>query len=477
MSKLPLIEGILDYVNENNVPFTMPGHKGGRGFKDTVEGKKFYDKILKCDITEVAGVDNLHNAEDIIKESLIGLSEYYHSEKSYYLVNGSTSGNLSMIFSIFNRGDKIILERNCHRSIMNGVIMRELKTAYLQSKIHDKFSCPFSLSKKEFSEVLENNKDAKGIVVTYPNYYGICIDLEYIIREASKYNMKVLVDCAHGAHFGVIDELPKNPITLGADMAVMSSHKTLSSLTQTAYLHVGKGVDLKKVDFYVSAFMSTSPSYIMMMSMEYGWSYLKQYGEKKYKEFLQLCIEYRNKINKLKGFTLIGEEHMYVNHLEYMDTNIDLTRFVISVDRGYSSHKLLNYLRENKIQGEMSDGRNIILIPTPFNCEDDFKKLYEILKKCDLNNLKEKDIPFLNYHIPKKVFEAYEVLDRQKEYVHISNSKGKVAGSNIVPYPPGIPLVVQGEVIDSEVVDVIEYYYKNNLEVLGIENEEVCIVK
>src|SRR3712207_1545221 len=140
-----------------------------------------------------------------------------------------------------------------------------------------------------------------------PNYYGICVDLKQIINEAKKYNMKVLVDCAHGAHFGVIEELPQNPIKLGADMVVMSSHKTLPSLTQTAYLHVGDSIDLEKVDFYVSAFMSTSPSYVMMMSMEFGRFYLEQYGREQYTNFLKLCMEYREKINGLQGFLVLGK--------------------------------------------------------------------------------------------------------------------------------------------------------------------------
>jgi arginine/lysine/ornithine decarboxylase len=208
LSKLPLVEGLLEYTNENNIPFAMPGHKGGQGFLSTDIGKEIYSNILKIDITEVDGVDNLHNPDGIIKEAEELLSRFYKSRKSYFLVNGSTSGNLAMIFSAFSEGDKVIVERNCHRSIFNGILMRKLKPIYIRNKISSKFNAPMSVDMEHFLSLIEDNKDAKGIIITYPNYYGVCPNLKLIINEAKKYNMKVLVDSAHGAHFGVYDVLP-----------------------------------------------------------------------------------------------------------------------------------------------------------------------------------------------------------------------------------------------------------------------------
>lgn len=478
MWRLPLIEGIKEYTKEDNIPFTMPGHKGGRGFLQSEEGKNFCKILLNGDITEVDGVDNLHNAEGIIKDSQQMLSEYYGSYKSYYLVNGSTSGNLAMIYSTFNKGDKIILERNCHRSIFNGVIMRELKPVYLKNKLDEEFNAPFSLYREHFLEIIKENKDAKGIVITYPNYYGICIDLNEIIKEAKRYNMKVLVDCAHGSHFGVINEIPENPIKLGADMVVMSSHKTLPSLTQTAYLHIRNSVDVDKVDFYVSAFMTTSPSYLLMMSMEFGRFYLEKYGEIGYKNLLNTILEYREKINNIEGFLTLGKEHMYYNSKDALDTSLDLTRLVIKVDKGLNSHKLLDYLRKNKIQGEMSDGRNIILIPNAFNLREDFEFLFNVLKQCDLKDLKgEEELSYLEYNIPRSVLQPFEVMERDKTLVSLKESVGKVCSKAIVPYPPGVPLVMPGEIITEEAVGIINSYVNNNRTVMGVYNNEVFIVK
>ncbi|MFX0549642.1 aminotransferase class I/II-fold pyridoxal phosphate-dependent enzyme [Hathewaya histolytica] len=478
MLRLPLIDGINKYIKENNIPFTMPGHKSGKGFLSVEEGKIFYENILKGDITEVEGVDNLHNPEDIIKESQNMLSKFYASYKSYYLVNGSTSGNMAMIYATFNKGDKIILERNCHKSIFNAVIMRELEPVYLKNKLHEVFNAPVSLDREHFLSLIKNNKDAKGIVITYPNYYGVCVDLSEIIKEAKKYNMKVLVDCAHGAHFGIIEDIPQNPIKLGADMVVMSSHKTLSSFTQTAYLHINDSVDVEKVDFYVSAFMSTSPSYVLMMSMEFARFYLEKYGAEAYKNFLDLILEYREKINNLQGFTTMGKEHMYIDRNDTLDTFIDLTRLVISLDDRFNSHKLLDYLRVNKIQGEMSDGKNVILIPSVFNDRDDFESLYNVLKSCNLDYLKgDEQIVSMEYNIPDSVLRPFEVMEREKILVDINLSEDKVCAKAIVPYPPGVPLIMPGEVINKQAIELIKFYSKNNKTVMGMKDGGIFVVE
>ncbi|WP_102399636.1 aminotransferase class I/II-fold pyridoxal phosphate-dependent enzyme [Haloimpatiens massiliensis] len=466
MSGLPLLEGILNYIKEKNLYFCMPGHKGGKGFLTTEIGKKFLDNLAKFDITEVDGVDNLHNAEGIIKESQELLSAYYGSKRSYFLVNGSTSGNLAMIFSSFEEGDKIIVERNCHRSIFNGIIMRKLKPVYIKNKINEKFNAPLSIDMEHFLCTLENNKDAKGIILTYPNYYGICLDLKRVVEEAKKYNMKVLVDSAHGAHFGVNSKLPPHAVKLGAHITVMSSHKTLPSFTQTAYLHIGNNeINEEKVNFYVSSFLSTSPSYMLMCSMDYGRYYLQENGEKDYGKLIQLCETYRNKINKLKGFYILGNDD--INQGE----NIDLTRYILNIEKDYSGHKLLNYLRKQGIQCEMSDSQNVVLIFSPFNEKKDFEKLYESLKNCNLEKLKEKYKKSFMGQIPIRAIEPYEVMSKLKLKVNLKDSLGKISARAVVPYPPGIPVVMPGEIITREVIDMIKYNLENNIDVMGLDEK------
>lgn len=474
MSKLPLVEGVLKYVKEENISFSMPGHKNGRGFFTTPEGKELLENFMNCDITEFDGVDNLHKAEGIIKESSELLSKYYGSEKSYFLVNGSTSGNLIMIFSSFNEGDKVIVDRNCHKSIFNGIIMRKLKPVYIKNIIDNKYNAPFSIDMEHFFKVMEENKDAKGIILTYPNYYGICFDIEKVIKEAQKNNMKVIIDSAHGAHFGANSNLPKSAIKAGADMIVVSAHKTLPSLTQTAFLHINNKQDIDKVNFYFSVFSSTSPSYLFMCTMDYARYYLQDYGDKAYDKLINLADKYRKQIEKIDRINIIDRKYVNKNY----NYDLDPTRYILNLDKGYNGNLLLDYLREKGIQCEMSDTFNLVLIFSPFNNEDEFKYLYKILKECDLSKFKSDSIDLVkNYHIPKGKVLPYETMKMQKKKVNISESIGCVCGENVIPYPPGIPIIMMGEIIDKDIVNMLEYYIEKQTHILGIDENKIIVLE
>ncbi|WP_125154553.1 aminotransferase class I/II-fold pyridoxal phosphate-dependent enzyme [Clostridium rectalis] len=473
MSDLPLVEGVLKYVKENNISFSMPGHKNGKGFFATEEGKTFINNILSCDITEVEGVDNLHNPEGIIKEASELLTQLYGSKKSYFLVNGSTSGNLIMVYSSFKEGDKVIIDRSCHKSIFNAIILKKLKPVYIKNRVCNSFNAPISINMEHFFQVIKNNRDAKGIILTYPNYYGICCDLEKIIEEAKNYNMKVLIDSAHGAHFGISNKLPKSAVKLGADMVVTSSHKTLASFTQTAFLHINSNINKDKVDFYFSSFSSTSPSYLLMCSMDYGRYYLQKYGRNEYNNLIELAEKYKNKINNIDNMHVIDEQDINENYSYFMDRS----RYIINLNNNYNSNLLLKYLRENKIQCEMSDTHNIVLIFSPFNTEEDFKYLYEVLRKCDLSKMKFQSINIHEYSIPVLKLSPHEAVNKPKKKIDIEGSLGRICGENIIPYPPGIPLIMMGEIIDKETIIMLKYYLNNGIELIGVDNGKVKIIE
>lgn len=481
MSELPLLEGILEYVRKKNIQFCMPGHKAGKGFLDTPIGKEFIENFLSCDITEVEGVDNLHNPQGIIKKSMELLTKFYGSKKSYFLVNGSTSGNLIMMFSSFNEGDKVLVERNCHVSIFNAIVMRKLKPVYISNIISNTLNAPICVDLEHFLRILNKNKDAKGIVITYPNYYGVCSNLEYIINQAKKYNMRILVDSAHGAHFGIHKNLPESAVKLNADMVVTSAHKTLSSLTQTAYLHINNTEDIEKVDFYASVFLSTSPSYLFLCSMDYARYYLQTYGEKQYEKLLNMLNFYRKKINSIKGINIISKEDINIkieNDLVYLDSiyDFDNTRYVINLEKGYSGYLMGKYLKENNIQVEMSNHSNVVLIFSPFNEKWELEKLYEVLKGCNLNKMKIKDFDLMEYDIPTMALMPFQVINRKKKRVDIKDSLGRVSAVNIVPYPPGVPIINMGEIIDENILSAIYYYKNKKVDILGLQGNEIEVV-
>jgi arginine/lysine/ornithine decarboxylase len=473
LSELPLLEGVLNYVKENNISFCMPGHKSGKGFYRTSIGKEFLDNINKFDITEVDGVDNLHDQNGIILEASNRLSDFYGSKKSYFLVNGSTSGNMVMIFASLNEGDKVIVERNCHSSILNSIIMRKLVPVYVEDVLSSELNAPSVINMEHFLHIVKNNRDAKAVIVTYPNYYGLCSDLKSIINISRKYGMKVLVDSAHGSHFGVSNNIPESAVKLGADMVVMSAHKTLPSFTQTAYLHVNNEHDISRADLYFHMFLSTSPSYLALCSMDYGRFYLEKYGKNDYDKLISIINVFTHKINSINGMKIV--DRTYAKNFKFL-WDMDPTRYVINLDRGYSAGSLSKYLRKNKIQIEMNDGSNLVLILSPFNSRDDFERLYEVLKNSPLEKMKSKYVQNIYHKIPEVKITPSDTINRKKEIVGIKDSVGRICGKSVIPYPPGVPIVCPGELIDLNVVKTIEYYRDNKVNLIGIDKNGIEVI-
>jgi len=476
LSELPIIEAVINYAKEKNALFCTPGHKGGRGFR-SLQFKEFVDNPFELDFTEVDGLDNLHCPEGAIKRSCELLSKLYGSYKSYFLVNGSTMGNLIMIFSCFDEGDKILLERNCHKSIYNAVILRKLKPIFIKNVLSDKFNIPLAIDKEHFLSNINTEKDIKGIVLTYPNYYGLCCDLKFIIDQCKRANIKVLVDSAHGAHFGINENLPESAVKLGADMVVMSAHKTLPSLTQTASLHIGKNVDIDRVNYYFSAFSSTSPSYIFLCSLDYARYYLDKYGNEEYNSLIKTADYYRKKINLINHIHIIGKDDIKENEFKKNIYDIDTTRYIINLEKGYSGHLLLKYLRENGVQSEMSDESNVILILSPFNTVGEFEKLYIMLKNCNFELIECKTYNVLKCEIPELMILPSEALNSDKNNINYTEAEGEICGGNIIPYPPGVPLLIMGEEINKKHIEIIRYYLNSGVKIIGVKNKQISVIQ
>lgn len=474
MKNIPIIDGISSYLKEEIIPFSMPGHKMGRGFKNLEQ------ILLQGDLTEVEGLDNLQHPEGIIKEAEEKLSKLYNSKKSYFLVNGSTCGNLIMIFSLFKEGDKILVERNCHKSIMNGIIMRKLKPVFINNIFHSKLKAPVGIDLNHLKSQIDLNKDLKGIILTYPNYYGVGVNIGETVKIAREANLKIAIDSAHGAHFGFNKLLPKSVQELKADMVVMSAHKTLPSLTQTAWMHINDEKFIEEIEFYKNVFMSTSPSYMFMMSLDYSRNFLEEYGEEAYDKLLKVIDDFKKSVEDLSYFKILDKKFL-INGLEknikINDIKIDSSRIVINLEENLNGNKLLDYLRSKKIQCEMSDNKNVVLIPSPFNTENDFRSLEKALKSCDIKCLEDEEIDFYLTDLPKRSLEPFEVLDAEYERVSIDKALGKIVAESIVPYPPGVPMLIIGEVIEEKHIKLINEYRKNGVDIIGIKDNKVKVIK
>lgn len=469
MSKAPLLEELLKYHKEQNLILSMPGNKSGKAFLRDLLGKKFRESLGELDITEVDNLDNLHYPEGVIKEAEDLLAKTYNVKKAYFLVNGSSSGNLASIFAAFNEGDEVLVERNCHKSIYNGIILRKLKVIYIDSVIDEEMGIFLPPREKEIDEALNKSTNPKGIILTSPNYFGISYDIENKIIELKEKGLKVIIDSAHGAHFAISKELPKSLVNIG-DYIVLSAHKTLPALTQGAYLLVNDYNE--NINFYIKAFMTTSPSYLIMASLDYSRYYLDNYGKEDYENLVVLAEKWKRKINLLDKVIIVSDMDLKEGY------SIDMSRYLLILKSGYSGHKLLKYFKSIKIQGEMSFSNGVVLILSPSNTEDEFEKIYLAIKNLDMNLLKlnEKNVVFPKI-APIKVLEPSEVFNINSIRININEALNKIAKESIIPYPPGIPIVCAGEKITKEIIDIVNEYIHNNLNVIGVDNGYIKIIE
>lgn len=452
--------------NDNLVSFHVPGHKMGKIFHKL--GYKNIMKIIcELDTTEIAGTDNLHNAKEIIKNSQNKAARIFNSDKTIYLINGSTCGIEASIMTVCTPKSKIIVNRDCHQSVINACILGDIEPVYISSKVCKKTNIIMGVDIEEIKSVINDNLDAKAIVLTYPTYYGKTFDLEQVCNYAHNKNMIVIIDEAHGAHLQLSNELPRSAINQGADIIIQSTHKTLPAFTQSSMMHIkGNRVDKNKIESMLRLLESSSPSYMLLTSLELSVDIYDKYGIRLMEDLLRQIDSFKNKFK--------NDENIIV------DNNMDKTKIFISLKKlGITGYKLDSILREKyKIQVELSNYYGILLICTIGNDEDDFNKLEKSLKDLLLEvnkNFKidkEELLININYPncIPRKILNPRDAFYSDKRSIKLEDSIGKISGEYIIPYPPGISLISPGEIITQQIIDYIQQGVKNGMIISGIKD-------
>jgi arginine/lysine/ornithine decarboxylase len=485
----------------------MPGHKRN------IE-KISFENPFKMDITEIDGFDNLHNPEGIIKQEMDKATEYYRTKRSYYLVNGSTSGNMSAISAVAGYGDKIIVARNSHKSIYNAIGLLRLKVEYIYPTHINEYGISGSYNIENIREVIENNRDAKAVVITSPTYEGIVSDIANISEIAHKYNIPLIVDSAHGAHFILSEKFPKTAIECGADVVIESLHKTLPSLTQTAILHYNSNIiDREKIEKYLSIYQTSSPSYVLMSSISNCINIMMN-SRNEVEKYFENIDKLTARLNVLKNFKILSRK---------LDENkiyaFDVSKVVIiSLNKNVTGKKLMDLLRESyDIEMEMAAGNYVVAMTSIFDTDAGMERLAsameEIDRKLNINSDNDKNesenISRLETESRKSKIagEATEVTGESRETTEkvadesadigniyaIKNTKiceifeveafkksgekintgiekkisEKISDEFVYLYPPGIPLIVPGEVADAEMMDNIEKYKKLGYKVIA----------
>ncbi|MDK2794203.1 MAG: hypothetical protein PWP75_832 [Caldanaerobacter sp.] len=466
----PLYDALMEYVKKETVPFHMPGHKQGR-----VLPKEYIENLAKIDLTEVPGLDNLHNPDGAILEAEKLAAKAFGSKQAFFLVNGSTAGIYAAMYAVLNPTDKVLVMRNSHKSVYNGVVLTQSIPVYLLPEIDYENGIAMGIDVEKLEEVLQKERDVKAVVVTHPNYYGFCSDIEKIVDIVHKYGKILIVDEAHGAHFPFSNNLPKTSIKAGADIVVQSLHKTLTSFTQTSILHLNSDrVDVDRLKYSLSLFQSTSPSYILMSSIDMAREYMEKEGKKRLEEVIQLALYVRKEIDKMEGIRCLGEDIVG----RYGIVDFDVTKLTISVKNlGIEGPEAEDFLRrECNIQVEMSDVYNILAMVTVGDDEKRVKMLLEGLKKLSKNRKRVKfGDRILFPSLPEMVLTPSEAVRKKKVRVPFEKAEGAISADFVTPYPPGVPLICPGERIEKDMVKYIEVLYNKGIKVLGIQDNLLSV--
>ena len=427
----------------------MPGHKGARIYRENGYGD-FLDAVMDCDITEIPGADNLFQAEGIIAETMEKYRQLYEAKKSYLLVNGSSGGLIAAILAVAGRGGKLIMARNCHKSIFNALSLGDITPVYAYPETISQFGVLGGISPEEISRLLEENPDAEAVILPSPNYYGICSDIAGIAAEVHSRGKILLVDQAHGAHLKFfsqygIEGFPKPAEKQGADIVINSVHKTLASWTQSAVLNVCTDrVNLNVLEDKLQTLESSSPSYPMMASLDISADLLLEKGEKLIGEWAKNLDYFYGRAKEIPGLAI-----METPSLDRTKLNIDMSAY------GIDGNELEELLMEKGIFIELVTGNIIMCMSGIGNTRAHYEKLAEALSEIararELSGTRK-------MQQPDALTQTLKMAEMPKErvFVPIDEAAGKVCASSIIPYPPGIPIVCPGEILTKEVLDYVK---------------------
>lgn len=487
-----LYDRLREYCSNNNYAFHMPGHKRNIMFD--------FCNPVEIDITEIDGFDDLHHAEGVLKECMDYAARSYSADKTYFLVNGSTGGLLSAISAVTNYNNKIIVARNCHKSVYNAVEIRGLEPVYIYPEYISECGISGGISPEQVERVLSRNHDAKAVVIVSPTYDGVCSDVERIAEIVHSSNCVLIVDEAHGAHFKYNDYFPKPALELGADIVIQSLHKTLPSFTQTALLHVKcERVDISKVEKYLFMYQSSSPSYVFMAGMDKCIRWMEEEGISCMSEYCAALDNLRHRLKELTNLVLVSENIVD----KYAVNDLDRGKIIIYVKNFNGGRILYDVLRlKYNIQPEMSTECCVTLMTSVGDSKEALEYLGDALLEIDkysesidklmelLDSLDNKESYDVREALSQKssitkscpviendiVYIPGRAVEMSTEMITLENCIGRICGNYIYIYPPGIPLLVPGERISQGNIDIIREYLNAGLRVHGIEDMMIKVI-
>ncbi|AAO36752.1 aminotransferase class I/II-fold pyridoxal phosphate-dependent enzyme [Clostridium tetani] len=477
-SETPLFDALMEYVNRQTIPFHVPGHKKGVGIDE--EFKNFIgENPFKIDVTVFKLVDSLHHPTGPIKKAQALASDAYGSDASFFCIHGTSGAIQAMIMSVVKSGDKIIIPRNVHKSVTSGIILSGATPIYMQPELDKRVGIAHGVTPETVEKTLKENPDAKAVLIINPTYYGVATDIKKIADIVHNYDIPLIVDEAHGPHLAFNDTLPISAIEAGADICCQSTHKIIGALTQCSLLHVrSKSIDVNRVQQMLSLLQTTSPSYILMASLDCARRQIALNGKELLDKSIALSNYAREEINKIPGFYCFGKEIVGRPGVFAIDpTKITITCRDLGIT-GFELDMILS--NQYHIQLELSDLYNGLAVGSFGDTKENIDALINALKEISkeyVNNENKKsdfiDIPA----IPKQVQIPRDAFNSEKVVLPLKDSEGRVSGEFLMAYPPGIPVLCPGEIITQEIIDYIQKLKDTGLYVQGTEDLEVNFIK
>ncbi|MES2201340.1 MAG: aminotransferase class I/II-fold pyridoxal phosphate-dependent enzyme [candidate division FCPU426 bacterium] len=457
-NRAPLYEAVVAYAKKRKVSFHTPGHKHGSAIPAAF--RRFAgDAVFDMDLTLLAEVDSLHDPISVIRDAQTLAAQAYGADAAFFLVNGSTAGNQTMILATCRPGDQVIIPRNCHQSVLSGVLLAGCEPVFMRPEVNPELGIYTNVTVGEVELALRRCPKAKAVLVTSPTYHGIAADVKRIAKMVHAHGIPLLVDEAHGPHFKFHSELPRSAMDCGADLCVQSTHKILAGMTQASLLLVrSKNIDLSRVSRMLKILTTTSPSYILMSSIDMARRQMALEGSRLLSRALRLARKAREEINDIAGLRCFGREVIGLAGIH----DLDETKLTVAVGglgmSGYEVALILN--KRFNIQVEYADLFSVFLLVSFGNTDYEIRKLRDAFRYVahKAAGRRKRPAPFrwgLPAFQPRPAMNPRKALFSGTQRLPTQKAIGRIAAESMAPYPPGIPLIVPGERITKEAIDYL----------------------
>jgi arginine decarboxylase len=482
-TRAPLLEALQQSARRHHAPFYAPGHKRGRGIPQQLAdllGKA----VFEADLPELPELDNLFAPEGAIQEAQQLAAQAFGAAQTWFLVNGSTAGIIASILATCAAGDKIILPRNVHRSAISGLVLSGAVPVFVNPEYDPAWDLANSITPKAVAEALDRHRDAKAVMVVYPTYHGVCGDLAAIAELAHRHGIPLLADEAHGPHFAFHPDLPSPALAAGADLTVQSAHKVLSAMTQASMLHVGGDrIDRQRLSQALQLVQSTSPSYLLLASLDAARLQMATQGELLLGQTLQLAEEARRRLAKIPGLSVLEPPSPEAVTPGFVA--LDRTRLTVSVAglglSGYEADEILH--RQLGVTAELPCLRQLTFIVSLGNTPADIEQLVRAFTtlaekgKRQEAGLSQAGAPVLPCSPDPPPLTPREAFFAETETLQSEQACHKISAEIVCPYPPGVPVLMPGEIITIAALDYLQRVLSSGGTITGCEDPSLQTLK